>query len=1683
MLPLHTYIEAHAQNQAEAPAVKFQQSQYTYQQLNQRANQLGQYLCEIGLDPEDRVAVCLEPSLEIAVSLLAILKSGGVYVPLDPTYPIERLKIILEETKPKVVITQSHLQSYLADIAPRLFCIDQDWDTLVHLPTRNLDREISPTQIAYIIYTSGTTGKPKGVMVSHSNLLHYILVAQEKYNFCAEDVMPAVARFTFSISLFELLSPIVAGGTLLVLERDHILDLGRMAQTLELVSVIHIGPSLMRALLTHITDEKNLSYQSFQGLRHVSTGGDIVPVDILQKMRELFRNAEIYVIYGCTESSCMAATYFVPQQTNIIKSLVGQPFKNVWLRVYDESQNLVAPGIAGEVFIGGEGIAQGYLHRENVTQAKFVDLDGIRFYHTGDIGRFDESGNLEILGRSDFQIKLRGIRIELIEIETVLRQVPGVRDAVVGSYELQPGEKSLVAYVVPNQEKQKNFIGEIRHFLQARLPDYMVPTVFMELDALPLNVNLKVDRMALPTPSLATSVVKDTAYVSPRTTIEKTLVDEWTNILNLERIGIHDNFFELGGHSLIAAQVIYRLQQTFNRQILISQFFEYPTVATLAEHLSSTEQNPHEQDFSLALDCATNGHREDRIALSASQKQLWFLNQLKGGAEACNIPLALHISGDLDISALTRSLTEIVRRHASLRTIFPVVNDMPWQQILEPEPFKIRQVDLRSLHQDERTSRVYQLAQEEAQQPFVLTESIPIRATLIHLEETSNVLLITMHHIVGDDWSLKIIQKELAIIYTALSEGNVSPLEPLPFQYVDYVCWQQEQFGKQVFNQQLVYWKQQLAGAPPLLELPLDHPRPVVQTFRGETEFFTLDKTLTRQLRTLGQRTGSTLFMVLLASFGILLSRYSRQQDLVIGAPVANRNHSELETLVGCFINLMALRINLTDNPTFVELVQRVRQVSLDAYTHHELPFAKLIEELNLDRSLSYTPLFQVLFVLQNTPVESANFGDLELSPLTIESGTSQYDITLMIEEAQDELIGHFEYNCDLFERQTVKRMIGHFETLLEGIVASPHESIASLPLLSQAERHQVLVEWNDTATDYPKDKCVHQLFEAQVEKTPEAIALQFKQDQLTYRELNERANQLAHYLKTKGVKADTLVGICLERSLEMVVGLLGILKAGAAYVPIDPQYPEERLRFIVDDTQIPLLLTQSQWQDHLQHLPGERFCLDTEWTAIANYRSDSPTADVTSDNLMYVIYTSGSTGQPKGVMVPHKGITNLLSWKQRNFGVDSNDKVLQTYPFSFDASVCQIFWPLCNGATLVLAEPDGHKDTQYLVKTIQQEGITIVGLVPSIIRYLLQEEGIEGCRNLKQIICGGEALERELVERCYESLEVERPILQNQYGPTEASVLSNYWDCDSQSPFAIAPIGRPVDNVQLYILDRYLQPAPIGVPGELHIGGEGLARGYLNRETLTAEKFIAHPFSQEPDSRLYKTGDLVRYLPDGNIEFIGRIDYQVKIRGFRIELGEIESALSQHPSVQQCIVIVGEDTPGEKYLIAYWVAETDEPPTVVELRQHLAKTLPDYMVPSAFMRLDAFPLTSNDKVDRRALPKPSSADKLTSSSYVAPRSPLEQELVEIWAKVLKPERIGIHDNFFELGGHSLLATQVISQIREALSVELPLTTLFESPTIAELCEHIENIRWVTSASHNAGMEPLDEEEYEEGIL
>src|ERR1700754_2453489 len=1067
----------------------------------------------------------------------------------------------------------------------------------------------------------------------------------------------------------------------------------------------------------------------------------------------------------------------------------------------------------------------------------------------------------------------------------------------------------------------------------------------------------------------------------------------------------------------------------------------------------------------LSMDEATNSpapvHEDVFVApASFAQQRLWFLHQLDPASTAYNMTAAVRVEGRLDFEALERTFDEIVRRHESLRTSFTMIDEELMQVVTPHQQLHIDRINLRAVPHEEREKEMRRQIRLASEHPFDFEKNESLRVRLLDLSDTESVMVVIMNHINSDGWSLGVLVREMATLYEAFTEGRPSPLPELKIQYLDFAQWQREWLTGSVREKQLDYWKRRLGGKLPVLELPADAPRKATRTSRGATEFLRLPVELSKELNQLGLERRATPFMIFLTAFQVLLHRYTGLEDILVGTPVAGRTRPETQDLIGFFVNTLVMRTDLSGNPRFIDLLARVGESTLEAQAHSDIPFEVFVEELQPERNMGQSQIFQVMFVMQNTPLPDINLKDLRVSLLEVEETTAKFDLLLSLREDASSFTGSFQYSTERFTRARIQQLARHFRQLLEGIVANPEARLSDLPLLNDEEKHQLLVEWNDTAATYPTDYCLHTFFEEQAGQTPGHVALVYEEQQLTYGELNKRANQLAHHLRRLGVGTETLVAICLERSIEMVVGVLGILKAGGVYVPLDPSDPPQRLSFTLSDSQAPLLLTQASLAAGFAGQRAQVLCLDVDWDVISSESEENPVVDVGPDNLAYVIYTSGSTGQPKGVQVTHGAVNSHMMWKRNEVPLTATDRVLQKTSFTFDASISEFFLPFMCGAQLVLARPGGHKDSTYLVETMAQQGITVVHLVPTMLRAVLAERDITQCRSLRVVFCGGESLTPDVQERFFTVFA--KTELYHMYGPTEAAIDVAYWHCERASEEEFVPLGHPQHNVQLYVLDAQLQPVPVGVAGELYIGGANLARGYLNRPGLTAERFIPNPFSTS-GQRLYRTGDLVRYLDDSRLEFLGRKDSQVKLRGFRIELGEIEAVLGQHESVNACMVMMRQDPFGEQRVVAYVVPREEQTIAAAELRNYLRERLPVYMIPTTFVTLEALPVLSSGKLDRKALPAPEDLSGTAEREYVAPRTPVEEMLAGIFAEVLKIDRVSADDNFFDLGGHSLLATRVVSRINEAYPQAVSLRHIFEKPTLAEIALLIEQTQAVKS--------------------
>jgi amino acid adenylation domain-containing protein len=1633
-------FEEQARRRPDAPAVACAGERLTYGELNRRANRVAHHLRALGAGPGVLVGVCLERSPEVVVGILGALKAGAAYVPLDPSYPTERLAFMLEDTSCPVLLTREGLRPLLP-AGPRAVCLDADRETLERAPDDDPSPSASGDDLAYVIYTSGSTGRPKGVMVTRRNLAHSTAARIAYYAEPPERFL-LVSPFAFDSSVAGLFGTLCRGGTLVLPAEEHAGDPARLAELIdrERVTDVLCVPSLYLYLLDG-------GPGPLRSLRTVVVAGEAASGALAARHRALLPHAALVNEYGPTEASVWCTAYRCEGPAEREQLPIGRPVANTRVYLLDSARQPVPAGVPGELYVGGAGVARGYFNRPELTVEAFVPDPfggpGDRLYRTGDLARWLPDGNIEFLGRLDHQVKVRGHRIELGEVEAALAQHPDVQQAVAVAREDKPGDRQLVAYVVPRPRAAPT-AGGLRQFLKGRLPAAMVPSAFVTLAALPRTPGGKVDRRALPAPLPAEAGAGE--YVLPADKVEEALAGIFGEVLGVRRVGARDDFFDLGGHSLTATQVVSRIRQRLHVELPLSALFAAPTVAALRRALGEARADK-------TAPAAPAPETRTRAPASSAQQRLWFLDQFLTDREVYNVCELLRLQGPLDAENLRRALGALAARHDALRTTFAEEGGELLQAIAPPGPVELPVTDLAGLPPDRREEEARRQAAEAAREHFDLSRGPLWRVRLLRAGPQEHFLLWTLHHIITDGWSMGVMYRDLAELYRSLAEGTPADLPALPGQYADYALWQRSWLEGDGFRGQLEYWKGRLAGPPATLQLPMSKPRPRVQTFRGAVRPFRLPAGLAGRLEALGRREGATAFMALLAAFQALLHRYSGQDDVVVGTPVANRNRAETEEVAGFFVNSLVMRADCSGDPPFRAFLGRVRDAALAAFARQDVPFERLVEELRPPRDTSRQPLFQVMFAFQNMPMLPPPFAGLEPRRLPVHNGTAKFDLTLTLEQESDGLAGWFEYNTDLFDADTVARMEGHLLTLLEGAADDPDRPLGALPLLTAAERRRILYEWNDTRADFPRGRCIHHLVEAQAARTPDAPAVAFGGRELTYREVNGRANRLAHHLRALGVRPGVLVGVCLTRSPDMVLAVLAVLKAGGAYVPLDPAYPRERLEFMLEDTAAPVLLTQRPLLERLPEGKATVLCLDDLDTALDRQPTDNPAGGAEANSVAYVIYTSGSTGRPKGAVLRHEPVVNLIDWVNKTFAVGPGDRLLFVTSLNFDLSVYDVFGTLAAGGCVRVASGAELRDPERLLRVLCEEPITFWDSAPpqlqQVAPFFAGVRPGDRTDRLRLVFLSGDWIPVPLPDAVRATFRNARVI--SLGGATEAAIWSNFYPIGAVDPaWPSIPYGKPIQNARYHILDGRLQPVPVGVPAELHIGGPCLADGYLNRPELTAERFIPDPFGG-PGDRLYKTGDLARYFPDGNIEFLGRLDHQVKIRGYRIELGEIEAALAQHPAVREAVVMARRDESGDRYLAAYVVARPGQTAEADDLRRFLGGKLPDYMVPPYYVALEAFPLSPNGKVDRKALPAPDRSGAARGSAYEAPRNAAEEALAGIWGEVLGLPRVGIHDNFFDLGGHSLKATQAVSRIRQHFRVELPLPAFFEAPTVAGL--------------------------------
>ncbi|WP_434040212.1 pyoverdine non-ribosomal peptide synthetase PvdD [Pseudomonas aeruginosa] len=1649
---LQQRFEEQARQRPQAVALILDEQRLSYGELNARANRLAHCLIARGVGADVPVGLALERSLDMLVGLLAILKAGGAYLPLDPAAPEERLAHILDDSGVRLLLTQGHLLERLPRQAGvEVLAIDglvlDGYAESDPLPTLSADN------LAYVIYTSGSTGKPKGTLLTHRNALRLFSATEAWFGFDERDVWTLFHSYAFDFSVWEIFGALLYGGRLVIVPQwvsRSPEDFYRLLCR-EGVTVLNQTPSAFKQLMAVACSADMATQQP--ALRYVIFGGEALDLQSLRPWFQRFgdRQPQLVNMYGITETT-VHVTYRPVSEADLeggLVSPIGGTIPDLSWYILDRDLNPVPRGAVGELYIGRAGLARGYLRRPGLSATRFVPNPfpggaGERLYRTGDLARFQVDGNIEYIGRIDHQVKVRGFRIELGEIEAALAGLAGVRDAVVLAHD-GVGGTQLVGYVVADSAEDAERLREsLRESLKRHLPDYMVPAHLMLLERMPLTVNGKLDRQALPQPDASLS---QQAYRAPGSELEQRIAAIWSEILGVERVGLDDNFFELGGHSLLATRVISRVRQEQQLDASLKALFERPVLEAFAQGLERTTD---------AVSTIPLADRQQPLALSFAQERQWFLWQLEPESAAYHIPSALRLRGRLDVDALQRSFDSLVARHETLRTRFRLEGGRSYQQV---QPAVSVSIEREQFGEEGLIERI----QAIVVQPFDLERGPLLRVNLLQLAEDDHVLVLVQHHIVSDGWSMQVMVEELVQLYAGYSQGLDVVLPALPIQYADYALWQRSWMEAGEKERQLAYWTGLLGGEQPVLELPFDRPRPARQSHRGAQLGFELPRELVEAVRALAQREGASSFMLLLASFQALLYRYSGQADIRVGVPIANRNRVETERLIGFFVNTQVLKADLDGRMGFDELLAQARQRALEAQAHQDLPFEQLVEALQPERNASHNPLFQVLFNHQSeirSVTPEVQLEDLRLEGLAWDGQTAQFDLTLDIQEDENGIWASFDYATDLFDASTVERLAGHWRNLLRGIVANPRQRLGELPLLDAPERRQTLSEWNPAQREYAVQGTLQQRFEEQARQRPQAVALILDEQRLSYGELNARANRLAHCLIARGVGADVPVGLALERSLDMLVGLLAILKAGGAYLPLDPAAPEERLAHILDDSGVRLLLTQGHLLERLPRQAGVEV-LAIDGLVLDGYAESDPLPTLSADNLAYVIYTSGSTGKPKGTLLTHRNALRLFSATEAWFGFDERDVWTLFHSYAFDFSVWEIFGALLYGGRLVIVPQWVSRSPEDFYRLLCREGVTVLNQTPSAFKQLMAVACSADMATqqpaLRYVIFGGEALDLQSLRPWFQRFGDRQPQLVNMYGITETTVHVTYRpvsEADLEGGL-VSPIGGTIPDLSWYILDRDLNPVPRGAVGELYIGRAGLARGYLRRPGLSATRFVPNPFPGGAGERLYRTGDLARFQADGNIEYIGRIDHQVKVRGFRIELGEIEAALAGLAGVRDAVVLA-HDGVGGTQLVGYVVADSAEDAERLResLRESLKRHLPDYMVPAHLMLLERMPLTVNGKLDRQALPQPDAS--LSQQAYRAPGSELEQRIAAIWSEILGVERVGLDDNFFELGGHSLLLLMLKERIGDTCQATLSISQLMTHASVAEQAACIE---------------------------
>ena len=1624
---VHALFEEQVEKTPDNIAVVFEDTRLSYRELNNRANQLAHAIrkeyknhWDYEIKGDTLIGIYIDRSLEMIIAILGILKAGAAYVPFDRAEPEERLKFKINDCGCKMILTSSSMVEdlvFITEMDTLPISIDSYWSNISKARNTNPPNINKSTDLAYAIYTSGSTGNPKGTMIEHKNLVNFIFTTINSHKQFNRSNYKLFSFTTFSFDIFglELFGTLLNSGSLYLQNAAIKTDTSKLVNNINkiLPDIIQGTPSFYSTFAYKLNKLNRTLF---------IVGGEELTPDIKNSLQEI--SEDIYNYYGPTETTIWSTSYKLDTSKKIF---IGKPLRNQQCYILDQYLKPVSIGIKGELYIGGEGLARGYLKRPDLTSNKFINnpfQPKTKMYKTGDLCRWLQDGSIEYIGRNDFQIKINGLRIELGEIEAKICEYPEIKQCVVTVFNHpKTSNKTLVAYYTLKQTRDCRRETEderLKTFLSEKLPDYMIPNIFIQLKKMPLNTSGKIDRKALPDPEFKSDAQ---TYAAPETELEKEFCKIWQNLLKLDRIGITDDFFRIGGNSILAIQLSHRIRKELNVTLSVPNIFKYKTTKQLITNALGQER----------IDIPRTDL--EKYPLSYAQKRLCFIDEYEGGTNAYNIPMILRLNPKININELKSALTKLINRHDILRTIIKEDNS-DYIQVIEHNT-----VDIKELKVKENT--IPDVIRSCIKTVFKLREELPIKIWILN----SNILIINIHHIAFDGWSISIFINELKEIYLSGIEQRDPILPELQIQYRDFAVWQKEYLQGKILEEQVAFWKSSLEGYENI-NLPLDKQRPSDTSYAGDNITFTISKELSEKARVIAKSKGITLYALLLTCYKLFLSKHCGQADIVVGSPIANRHYGKTENVIGFFVNTLALRTKIDDNENINELINKINKHLIDAQCHQDMPFEKIVDVLKVKKDLSRSPIFQVMFGVQKSGYKPNEI--FEPYPTENIYEISKFDLSLFIDDSKDKLSCNIEYATSLFHKDTAIRMSEHFQRIVEQVVNNLNIQVKEISLLTKEEYQTIVYDWNKTETPYPSDKTVHALFEEQAERTPDNTALVFDNCEMTYRELNEKTNKLANIIRKEykektgtNLKSDTLIPICVNRSFDMIIGIIGILKSGGVYVPIDPRYPVDRIKYILNDTNAQIILTQTHISEKITESNNsiKQIILSKIDYSQINVSTFQPFS--ASTNLAYCLYTSGTTGKPKGVLVKHNSNVNKLYSMIQKVGIDLNDTYIFKTNYIFDVSFTDIFCHLLSGSRLIITK--NEFDINEITDTIIQNKEKRISchFVPSqywAVKDLILEN------NIKNIYFSGEALTQTIINEIPDNIEI-----YNFYGPTETGEVTVQ---DYRKSRKHTDIGQPFSNTLIYILDNNMNPVPIGIIGELYIGGIQLAHGYLNKPKLTSEKFVHNPFATESDlkkgyTRLYKSGDLCKYLPDGNIEYIGRNDFQVKIRGFRIELDEIESALLKHTSIKQALIDVKEKN-GNKYLIGYYIG--DKTLNRNYLIEYLSSTLPDHMVPNIFIKLENLPLTNTGKLDRRALPNPLLASNKT---YIAPETKREKELCKIWQDLLDLDQVGITDNFFSISGNSILAIRLSHMMNKKLDVNISVSDIFRHNTIKQIAKYL----------------------------